>query len=765
MISNKKNQNPEIDILSPVFMEMTNDLLIVLELDNLYEVDIVKDGKFLKKLGYLQDELVGNSFLSIINPKDEKKVRDLLEEKIPANDQSDEIRLKTTNDDILWARFISNRFLDQSGKSKILVQLSDISKQKNLEFKLETLGDSEEKFRRVYENANDLIRVFNDKFEYEYLNEHVHKRVLGYSKDDLIGKTQLNLYHPKDRKKAILLLSKILRKGKGSYQARFKEKGGNYKWFEFSPKNFINSKGEKKILSIARDITERKIAELKLKESEEKYRDMAELLPDIVFETDKNLDLTYVNSVAFKRFGYTPDDLRSGLNIASFLHPKYKEKAFIHIKSLFEGKKTKPNDYLLCKRDGSCFYARIHSRPVLKDNQVVGIRGTITDINEMVIAEKELKESEEKYRLITENSQDIVYTLDMNLNNTYISPSVSNLLGYDVKEAILMQPKDTVHKDDLEKIAQIYKEEFQLEGNINIEKDFNRKRVFILREKHKDGNILFMEHTISWLRDENGVAVGILGVARDITEKIYTEKLLKESEEKYRSLFENMNVGFAYHEVILDNFNQPFDYKYLEINPKFEETTGLKKEDLIGKNVTEVIPGTENDPADWIGKFGNVGITGIPLTVEDYSEGIDKWFQVSGYSPKKGFFAVTFNDITDRKKAEQRLKESEEKYRSLFENSPIALMDQDFSELKRSVDDLKASGIDDFGMYFDNNPEEFLNFINKTKIVDVNKKTLEVYRANSKEDFILKMHQLSDGKEIEMTEEVILDNRKEMIAL
>ena len=138
-----------------------------------------------------------------------------------------------------------------------------------------------------------------------------------------------------------------------------------------------------------------------------------------------------------------------------------------------------------------------------------------------------------------------------------------------------------------------------------------------------------------------------------------------------------MNAGFAFHEVIVDKNNKPIDYRYIEVNPAFEKMIGLKVNEIIGKTVTEILPGTENDPADWIGKFGNVGLTGVPLTVESYSEQIDRWFKVSGYSPKKGYFAVTFNDITERKKAEQQLKESEEKLRTLFEVTPLSIVVSD----------------------------------------------------------------------------------------
>lgn len=172
----------------------------------------------------------------------------------------------------------------------------------------------------------------------------------------------------------------------------------------------------------------------------------------------------------------------------------------------------------------------------------------------------------------------------------------------------------------------------------------------------------------------------VVSTFTDITERLEAEKKIKESEEKYRSLFENMTVGFAYHKIIVDENNIPIDYQFLEANPAFEKLTGLNTNEIIGKPVTEVLPGIENDPVDWISKYGRVALTGIPITFESYAEPLDQWYSVLSYSPKKGYFAVTFTNITDRKKSVQNLRKSEEKYRLITENANdlIAVLNEKF---------------------------------------------------------------------------------------
>jgi PAS domain S-box-containing protein len=147
-----------------------------------------------------------------------------------------------------------------------------------------------------------------------------------------------------------------------------------------------------------------------------------------------------------------------------------------------------------------------------------------------------------------------------------------------------------------------------------------------------------------------------------------TKKLL-ESNIKYEALFENMLSGFAFNKIITDENDTPIDYIFLEINNAFETLTGLNRNDIIGKKVTEVHPGIENMAFDWIETFGKVALTGEPAIFEQYFEPQHKWFLISAYCPQPLFFALTFINITDHRDTLNALKESEEMYRLLAENS------------------------------------------------------------------------------------------------
>jgi two-component system CheB/CheR fusion protein len=121
--------------------------------------------------------------------------------------------------------------------------------------------------------------------------------------------------------------------------------------------------------------------------------------------------------------------------------------------------------------------------------------------------------------------------------------------------------------------------------------------------------------------------------------------------------------GLAFHEIVVDGAGRPIDYVFLDANPAFERQTGLRREAIVGRRVTEVLPGIERDPADWLGRYGRVALTGEAVHFEQFSVALQRWFSVAAFSPAKGYFAVAFTDVTEHRRLEEALRVSERRCR------------------------------------------------------------------------------------------------------
>ena len=154
------------------------------------------------------------------------------------------------------------------------------------------------------------------------------------------------------------------------------------------------------------------------------------------------------------------------------------------------------------------------------------------------------------------------------------------------------------------------------------------------------------------------------------------------------------------HEIVLDKKGKPVDFIFLDVNPTYELITTLKKKNVVGKRGLDVIPNLEQK---WIDLYGEVALTGKPVSIVDHSDFLDKYWDVKAYSPVRNQFAVTLTEITDRVNAENELKESEHRFRFLAENAKDMIYRMNIENSIYEYVSPASEGI------FGYSPEEFYN--------------------------------------------------------
>ncbi len=278
-----------------------------------------------------------------------------------------------------------------------------------------------------------------------------------------------------------------------------------------------------------------------------------------------------------------------------------------------------------------------------------------------------LKTNEEKYKALFEDSRDMMFIIKINekgdFNNFLQVNKISiKKLNYTHDEFynlslknILKRPDGSHFKSNIEFIEEI---------NHNLKRDKYALFEALLTGK----NLVKIPSEISLQYIEINKQSVALAVIRDISEKKHTENLILRIESDYKSLFDNMMNGFAYHKIILDNEGKAIDYLYIDVNEAYEKLFGMKRENLIGKRITNIFPKIHNQE-HWIDYYENVALKGMEARFEVYYKELDKWLYVYAYSPKKMFFTVIIEDITENKKAKLSLIENEKKYRTLVEAS------------------------------------------------------------------------------------------------
>ena len=362
------------------------------------------------------------------------------------------------------------------------------------------------------------------------------------------------------------------------------------------------------------EITEEKQAEEALRESEEKYRELLTLSPVGITTLDMKGVITSCNPTVYDVGGYSEGEL-IGKHFTKIAPLRLRDiPKFLRVfSSIIRGKVPQPFVVTYTRKDGTTGWTEIHASLLKEGGKKLGVQVIQKDITER-------KRTEEDFENIFNLSPDMmgVFTAEGRLIKA--NRSWETILGYKTEELLEMGWVKLIHPDDIE------------QTNNEVEKQLKGSPVvnFVNRYKCKDGSYRTLEWQATFAQE------GIVhAIARDITEQKCVGEAAWQSDEKYRKLFGNMLDGFAYYRILLDEDNQPIDYVYLEVNNAWERLTRLKKEDVIGKRITEVIPGIKKSKTDLISIYGKVALTGEKTEFELYFKPFKKWFTVSVYSPQK----------------------------------------------------------------------------------------------------------------------------------
>lgn len=477
----------------------------------------------------------------------------------------------------------AERFLRQSEKKFATASLRDSHLLTVTTAMGDALRESEELLTKLIDTIPDVVVRTDLEGKILFVNDDALE-ISGYSREEIEGQNIFGFVCPEDHERLIQNIFLMMKGKLGPKEYRLIMKDGRTVPFEINGDVLRNEDGRPfGIVNVCRDISERKRAEEELKESEERlrrkqerYQNILDNMEEAYYEVDLKGNTTFCNASALKYLGYTRDEFL-GMNYRQYMDRENARKVFEAYHTVFRtGETIKDFEWELRSKMGVKISVE-GSVSLMRDRQgnPVGFRGVVRDVTRRKQAEEVLRESEEKYRLIAENTADLITVTDMNLQFTYISPSVKRTHGYSVEEAMQLTLAQFMTPESLRNLMTRFDEEMRLEAAGGV--DPARSIILEVEEYRKDGSTLWLESSFTAQRDEENKLIGILTVSRDITERKRAEEALRESEERFRSAVERSLIGIA---IIDDTF------RYAYVNEEFCRMAGYGRQEMLGKDFT-----------------------------------------------------------------------------------------------------------------------------------------------------------------------------------
>jgi len=540
--------------------------------------------------------------------------------------------------------------------------------------------DEMELVTRLMDNSNESIVVTQD-WRIIYVNNKCAE-MASMSKQDMIGLSFLDITHPDDRSALKERYSRMLNGEWFSHGtvARGFDSDGKIRWAEIREIPF-SWHGRPAIMALVNDTTDRKRAEEALEKSERKYRQLVETLDEGIGAIDKDGNIAFINPRLAEMMGYTVEEM-TGKHLLTLLTPMTDKPAVETIVSKLESRRRGAGERYeaeAIRKDGTAIHFSVSASPILDDEgKYAGAIAAVQDITDRVQAEEALRESERHYRFLADNTTDVIWVTDMNLKPTYFSPSVTALMGYTVEEALSGTLETRLTPTSAEAAAKALAEAL---GRENQKPGSTKSQTLEFELKRKDGSTVWAETTVGFMRDSEGRVIGILGAMRDISLRRRAKEMLRVSEERYRLLVENTSQVIA---VLQDGI-----LKFA--SPRVVDISGYQTDEVLLKQFIDFIhPDDQQRVADYHSRrLRGEEVPSVYQFRFISKDGSVKWVEINAVSldwEGSPAVLVLLSDITDRKKADDELKASEERFRTIIENArdAITIVDENFSVIYES---------------------------------------------------------------------------------
>ncbi|MFQ5471536.1 MAG: PAS domain S-box protein [Dehalococcoidia bacterium] len=389
-----------------------------------------------------------------------------------------------------------------------------------------TVRESEELYRTLVETSPDAVLLISSEGLVVKANLRASELLAFEDPSDMVGVNAGEFLSERDLER---LRAHVERDGSagaaGENEYEFLRRDGSTVPVEIALSVLKDADGNNTgYMGVARDVTERKLADEALRESEQKYRDLVENSNEIIYTLDSSAIVTYISPAVEAIGGFKPEEI-IGRSSTEFIHPDDMADVAMSLQKVLRGE-LDPSEYRLRSKSGDYRWVRSASKPIYKGSEIVGVRGQLVDITEKREAEDALRASERRFRALVEKGADGVLLAAADGTISYAGPSTERIRGYTPEEMVGMKHFELIHPDDLEAVAALRSELLVSPG---------KTMQIVYRAKHKDGSWRWIEAAATNLYDEPSVAAIVVNY-RDITERKLADEALRRSEENHRAL-------------------------------------------------------------------------------------------------------------------------------------------------------------------------------------------------------------------------------------